>query len=99
MKLADNIYTDIEKNKKFLRKLDRIAKGKPAGPFYIVTYPVFSYGLLEIYEYNELLQPYYRTLGDQIVVLGISGSREGAKQLVCDILEDHLDPEGRLTWP
>ena len=99
MRLADNIYTDIEKNKSFMKKLDRIARGKSAGPFYVVTYPVFSHGLLEIYEYNELLQNFYRTMDDQIVILGVSNSRDGAKQLVCDILEDHLDPEGRLLWP
>ena len=99
MKIADNIYTDIEKNKSFMKKLDRIAKGKAAAPFYVVTLPVFSYGLLEIYEYNELLQNFYKTLDEEITVLGISDSRAGAKQLVCDILEDHLNPEGRLVWP
>ena len=99
MKLADNIYTDIEKSKSFEKKLDRIARGKSAGTFFVVTLPLFSHGLLEIYEYNELLQNFYRTIDDRIVILGVSGSRAGAKQLVLDILEDHLDQEGRLVWP
>ena len=99
MKLADNIYTDIEKKKSFNKKLNRIVKGKASVPFFVVTLPVFSHGLLEIYEYNELLQHFYRKMDGEILVIGISDSRNGAKQLVADILEDHLDREGGLLWP
>ena len=99
MKLADNIYTDIEKKKSFNKKLNLIARGKASVPFFVVTLPVFSYGLLEIYEYNELLQKYYKELDHDITVVGVSNSRAGAKQLVADILEDHLNQEGVLLWP
>ena len=99
MKLADNIYTDIEKNKQFEKKLDMITKKKYSVPFYVVTLPVFSYGLLEIYEFHELLQDYYNSVDDRIEIVGVSDTRDGAKKLVMDILEDHLDQEGVLQWP
>ena len=99
MVLADNIYTDIENKKKFNKKLNLIVKGKSSIPFFVVTLPVSSYGILEIYEYNELRQKYYRELDREITVVGVSDSRDGAKQLVADILEDHMDQEGVLVWP
>ena len=99
MVLADNIYTDIENKKRFNKKLNLIVKGKSSIPFFVVTLPVSSYGILEIYEYNELRQKYYRELDREITVVGVSDSREGAKQLVADILEDHMDQEGVLVWP
>ena len=99
MVLADNIYTDIENKKRFNKKLNLIVKGKSSIPFFVVTLPVSSYGILEIYEYNELRQKYYRELDREITVVGVSDSRDGAKQLVADILEDHMDQEGVLVWP
>ena len=99
MVLADNIYTDIENKKRFNKKLNLIVKGKSSIPFFVVTLPVSSYGILEIYEYNELRQKYYRELDREFTVVGVSDSRDGAKQLVADILEDHMDQEGVLVWP
>ena len=99
MVLADNIYTDIENKKRFNKKLNLIVKGKSSIPFFVVTLPVSSYGILEIYEYNELRQKYYRELDREITVVGVSDSRDGARQLVADILEDHMDQEGVLVWP
>ena len=99
MVLSDNIYTDIENKKRFNKKLNLIVKGKSSIPFFVVTLPVSSYGILEIYEYNELRQKYYRELDREITVVGVSDSRDGARQLVADILEDHMDQEGVLVWP
>jgi hypothetical protein len=99
MKLADNIYTDIEKKKLFEKHLDCIVKGKNSYPLFVITYPLFSAGILEIYEYNELLQDYYKKRSDDIVILGMSGSRDGVRQVLCDLLEDHLSEEGVLMWP
>ena len=99
MKLADNIYTDIEKNKAFKKALSSIAKGEYSAPLFVVTYPLGAAGILEIYEYNELRQNYYRTMEDRIEILGVSKSKEGARQVLMDILEDHLNEEGVLEWP
>ena len=99
MKLADNIYTDIEKDKKFKKALSAIAKGEYSAPLFVVTYPLFSAGILEIYEYNELRQNFYRTMDDKIEIIGVSGSKDGARQVLVDILEDHLNEEGVLEWP
>lgn len=99
MKLADQIYTDIEKKKQFEKQLDRIAKGEYSAPLFVITYPLFSAGILEIYEYNELRQNFYRTREEDIEIIGISRSKEGARQVLMDILEDHLSEEGVLMWP
>ena len=99
MKLADHIYTDIEKKKQFEKHLNCIVKGKSSYPLFVITYPLFSAGILEIYDYNELLQDYYKKRDDDIVILGMSGSKEGARQVLCDLLEDHLSEEGVLMWP
>ncbi|MBR6173123.1 MAG: hypothetical protein IKQ49_08165 [Eubacterium sp.] len=99
MKLADHIYTDIDKKKVFEKQLSRIAKGEYSAPLFVITYPLYSAGILEIYEYNELRQNFYRTLDDKIEIIGVSRSKDGARQVLCDILEDHLSEEGVLMWP
>ena len=73
-KLADNIYTKAEKEKKFRKELNA--------------------GIMEIYNYNELLQPYYKKKKVTINILGVSSSREHAKELVRDILEDTYNEYG-----
>lgn len=99
MKLAENIYTDIEKKKQFEKQLEAVAKGEWSFPLFVVTYPVFSAGILEIYEYNELMQNFYRDYDDRIVILGMSRTKEGARQVLMDILEEHIDAKGVFTWP
>ena len=98
MELHDSIYTDIVKDKKFDKTLKKIAAMKMTGPLYLVTLPIHKYGLLEIYSYDELLQHYYRRLQEEneIIVVGISESRTGAKSVVCDIIEDCLKRTGGL---
>ena len=90
---------DIDKKKIFEKQLSRIAKGEYSAPLFVITYPLYSAGILEIYEYNELRQNFYRTLDDKIEIIGVSSSKEGARQVLCDILEDHLSEEGVLMWP
>jgi len=97
LELLDSIYTDIEKDKKFNKALKKIAEMKMTGPLYLITLPIHGYGLLEIYSYDELLQNYYRQQSEDIKVVGVSESRTGARNVVCDILEDCLKRNGDLN--
>ncbi len=87
MIVVDSVYTDIEEKKKFSKKLKSISKKKPVQGLFVVTYPLFGYGLLEVYDYNELLQKIYKDM-KEIIVVGVSTTKSGAKQLACDIVSD-----------
>ena len=87
-KISEKLYTDSDSDKLFRKNLIKIKLKRPVTGLYVVTMPLYEAGIMEIYDYNELLQPYYRKLKKNIDILGVSNSRDGAKQLTCDILED-----------
>lgn len=87
-KISEKLYTDSDSDKLFRRNMIKIKLKRPVNGLYVVTLPLYEAGIMEIYDYNELLQPYYRKLNKTIDILGISKSRDGAKKLTCDILED-----------
>lgn len=88
MTVIENVYTDICSDRRLIKKIKRMKKRKPSMHTFVITYPLSQYGLLEIYDYNELLQDYYRKMDDKIVVIGISESKGGAYNLVTGILEE-----------
>ena len=87
-KISEKLYTDSDSDKLFRRNLIKIKLKRPVCNLYVVTMPLYEAGIMEIYDYNELLQPYYRKLKRTIDILGVSKTRNGAKQITCDILED-----------
>lgn len=93
-KLAKSVYTKADKEKKFRKELISIKLKRPVNNLYIVTTPLFEAGIMEIYNYNELLQPYYKKKKVTINILGISSSKEHAKELVRDIIEDTYNEYG-----
>ena len=86
--IADNVYTELNKDKKFKKTLRQISRKKPVSGLFLITEPLFEAGIMEIYNYNELLQPYYRKQKRVINILGIASSRDNAKSIVRDIVED-----------
>ncbi len=93
-KLADNLYTKYSSEKKFKKFLIKIKLKRPVNNLYVVTAPLYEAGIMEIYNYNELLQPFYRKQKRVISILGVSKTRDEAKELVCDILEDTYSTQG-----
>lgn len=87
-KIAKNIYTEPCDDKTFKKALRKIAVKRPVQGIYVITKPLFDAGIMEIYNYSELLQPFYRKKKDTLHIIGIARSREAAKRIVCDILED-----------
>lgn len=64
----------------------KITKGRPIFGLYVVTLPLESYGLLEIYSYNTLLQPHYQNEKNQIVIVGLMESQEDAIDMVTNLI-------------
>ena len=95
--LSQNLYSDMASDKSFQKLLNKIVKKRPvATGLFLVTKPVFNAGIMEIYDYNELLQPFYRKRKADLNIYGVSTSRAGAREIVKDIIEDAYDALGEL---
>ena len=87
-KISKKVYSSEITEKQFSKLLRRVALKRPVKDLYVVTNPLYDAGILEIYNYNELLQPFYRKQKRVIDIFAVAKSRGEAKQLVCDILDD-----------
>lgn len=87
-RVVDNVYTEFNTEETFKKMLRMVSVRKPVPGLYVITEPLYEAGIMEIYNYNELLQPFYRKQKRTIRVLGMAKSRDGAKGVVSDILED-----------
>ena len=96
IKVIKNIYTGEMEEKSFKKMLRKIQLKRPVMGIYVITQPIENHGLLEIYNYNELLQPYYRNKKGTVLVVGVASSREAAAQVVADMMEDMMQQLGRI---
>ncbi len=87
MQIIDNVYTYGIKEKKLDKIISKINKEKIIPNLCVITLPLFDDGILEIYDYNQLLQPYYKSLGDDIKVVGITKGRGDANELVLELVQ------------
>ncbi|MBO4864779.1 MAG: hypothetical protein J5517_10460 [Eubacterium sp.] len=86
--ISKKVYSSEITDKQFSKLLRRVSLKRPVKDLYVVTPPLYEAGIMEIYNYNELLQPFYRKQKQRLDIYGIAKSRDAAKQIVCDILED-----------
>lgn len=91
MNVSDALYTYGIKDRKLDRILKRISKGKRVRNLYVIVLPLVQDGLLEIYVYNQLLQPFYKSVINQIHVLGVALSKGDAEELVLQMVQDMYD--------
>lgn len=91
MNVSDALYTYGIKDRKLDRILKRISKGKRVHNLYVIVLPLMQDGLLEIYVYNQLLQPFYKPVAGQIHVLGVALSKGDAEELVLQMVQDMYD--------
>ncbi len=91
MQITDRLYTYKIKEKKLDKIITRIKKGKNVPKLVLVTLPLFQDGILEIYDYNQLLQSYYRSIDERITIVGMSKSKSEANELVLNIVQDMYD--------
>jgi hypothetical protein len=91
MRVIEDLYTYDIKEKKVHRILKKIDRLKPVNKLYVIVFPLFNDGILEIYSYNQLLQPYYRDRTDDIEIIGISKGRAGADSIVLNLIQEMCD--------
>lgn len=86
MILYENLYIgeSLQHNKD--RIIRRMKKGKVVLRLFCVTLPLGSHGLIEIYPYYELQQPWLKA--QHVVVIGLAKTREEAFLLVQEIVEE-----------
>lgn len=97
MILYDKIYIGKSlqfKKDKIIRKMK---KGKVVLRLFCVTLPLGSNGILEIYSYTELLQPWITNQNP--VIIGIAGSRIEAFALVKSIIDQMYQETGGFSIP
>ena len=92
----DNLYTDIDDEKKLRKKLKTLSKKKPDPAMFLVTYPLSNAGIMEIYSEAELMQPYYRKLKKYLNIIGVFSSKDKAKKMIPDILNDIIRETGKV---
>ena len=80
-------YSDLTKGQIPSMKR-KIKRWSPKINLFLVTLPIGSQGILEVYWYPELLQPFYRKLQKTVFVVGVAKSKEEAFLLVERIVRD-----------
>jgi hypothetical protein len=91
MRVIEDLYTYDIKEKKVHKILKKIASQKPVKKLYVIVFPLFNDGILEIYSYNQLLQPYYKNRTDDIEIVGISKGRYGADEILLKLIQEMCD--------
>ena len=97
MYMIEHVYSDIERGKKLNKQIRKIYEYKPAMNLFLVTFPIADKGILEIYNYNVLLQPYYRQHEEEIIIVGISSKKDEAEELIRSIVEETVRETGGLN--
>ena len=91
MVINDSLYTYGITDKKRDRIIRKIVHGTKVRNLYVVVLPLMNDGILEIYEYNPLLSPFYMSISDEISVVGMADSKDGALCLVTDMVQEMYD--------
>lgn len=97
IRFHEKLYRDKISDRKLSTLKKKIEKRKPKLNLFLVTLPIGSQGLLEVYWYPELLQSYYRKLDVCLMVVGIAKDREQAFEMVSHIMEDAGICEGKVS--
>lgn len=92
MKISKELYSEGLSEKQLKKVIKKIKNNRPVLDICVITLPIVHKGLLEIYYYRELMQKAYDSIRDNILVIGITNTREEAiNQVVCIV--DHIYKE------
>lgn len=88
IRFHEQLYSDGISERKLASIQKKIKKWVPKLDVFLVVLPLGNEGLLEIYWYPELLQPYYRKMDQDVIVVGICKKRDDAITLIEQMLLD-----------
>lgn len=88
MKLYHKMYVRGIPDRKVIPTMRKMNRKKIITDLYCITLPVFQDGILEIYEYEELLKAPYESLEYPVIVIGITSSYEHAEELTRLIVDE-----------
>ena len=91
MKVVDTPYVQGFKDKKKEKILKKLRHKRKIDGIYVVTLPLITDGLLDIYEYKNLFGKFYKKISDEIYIVGVAKSKEDANEVVRDIVQDMYD--------
>lgn len=91
MKVIDALYTYGLSDKQLDKVIKKIRHGDRVRNLHVIVLPLLNDGILEIYVYDQLLQPFYKSIGDDVCIVGASSDREGAQELILNIVQDMYD--------
>lgn len=97
MKVAEKVYISEILTITKAKLIKRIVKGKSIPSLYCITLPLGNVGILEIYEYRELLKDYYQE--KEITVVGCAVSKQDAFVMARRIVEDMEQRDCLLQVP
>lgn len=75
----------------------KIKKRSPKLDLFLITLPIGSQGMLEIYWYPELLQSFYQQMERELIVVGVAWTRDSAFSLVRQIVEEAGNASGDIS--
>lgn len=91
-----NLYRGDLSDRKLASIKKKIRKRSVKLNLFLVTMPLGSQGILEIYWYPELLQPFYQKIDRELLVVGLAGSMDDAFLLITQIVQDAGIQDGRI---
>lgn len=94
MKLYNRMYVRGIPDRKVIPTMNKMKRGKKVRDLYCITLPVFQDGILEIYEYSELLSDLYEKLEHPVIVIGIADSEDNATEMVRMIVDEVYQNSG-----
>lgn len=93
MKVVDAPYVQGFKERKKEKILKKIIHKRKADNVYVITLPLITDGIMDIYEYKHLFNKFYKRASDEIYILGIAKSKNDANEVVRDIVQDMYDSD------
>ncbi|MBR1815398.1 MAG: hypothetical protein IJ763_01725 [Lachnospiraceae bacterium] len=91
MKIVDAPYVNGFKDKKKNKIIRRIKHKVKANGVYVITSPIITDGIMDIFQYSQLLTKFYDNLRDDMYILGIAKGKKEAKELIVNIVQDMYD--------
>ncbi len=93
MKVVDAPYVQGFKERKKEKIVKKIRHKRKVDNVYVVTLPLITDGIMDIYEYKHLFQKFYKKASDEIYILGIAKTKSDANEVVRDIVQDMYDSD------